>query len=426
MTTPSSAHTATRKLSRLIRIPQSVWRRAAQDHQEKVKTLLKPALFPPNSVSNSGIHRKKRRSQQYQSAEVRRDDGWVTALNPKNPVYNFLIEYYGLKGVKGVKRLARWSPSPNLLLQNQNEYDNLQELFQASRQDFILQQKFEKYRAQDSGILLEGANEEDMASLLHIKGAVWDSNGATYSPSLWYDQRMDLHEMDRRRGSARYPASPFLWYRSILQQTLEAEPILHCHGLHEWAMQYQPDGHPEPPSAKYQAHLPMRVSRQVINDTVERKGISCTHIDALRFFAPAASPLNHHGYSLKRSDQLRLEQPACVHAQMDLLKMTLRLQPFCNADLLRRILELALDARRLDIAASPYDVTAYGMGAVAVETSEGRSQYRKEQQALMERAEPLRKELLHSYNVLLQLAFDEGSVGPDDDKPSAERLGEPE
>jgi hypothetical protein len=33
--------------------------------------------------------------------------------------------------------------------------------------------------------------------------------------------------------------------------------------------------------------------------------------DALRFFAPAAGPLNHHGASLERMDQLRLEQPAC-------------------------------------------------------------------------------------------------------------------
>ena len=53
--------------------------------------------------------------------------------------------------------------------------------------------------------------------------------------------------------------------------------------VHEWAMQYQPDGAPEPPSAKYQAHLPLRVSRETINKVVERKGVHCTHVDALRW-----------------------------------------------------------------------------------------------------------------------------------------------
>ena len=111
-------------------------------------------------------------------------------------------------------------------------------------------------------------------------------------------------------------------------------------------MQYHPKNAPPPPSAKYQGQheLNLRVDRKTINETVERRGISCTHVDALRFFAPAAGPLNHHGSSLERMDQLRLEQPACVHAHMDLLKIALRIQPFCDAGLLRKILRLAMDA----------------------------------------------------------------------------------
>ena len=101
------------------------------------------------------------------------------------------------------------------------------------------------------------------------------------------------------------------------------------------------------------------------------------------------------------------KQPACVHAHMDLLKIGLRLQPFCDAALMRRILQLSMDARRLDVAASPYDATAYGVGIVPIETKEGRAQYRKEQRALMERAAPIRQELLNAYDVLLKLAFDE-------------------
>ena len=95
---------------------------------------------------------------------------------------------------------------------------------------------------------------------------------------------------------------------------------------------------------------------------------------------------------------------------MDLLKIGLRLQPFCDADLMRRVLQISMDARRLDVAASPYDSTAYGVGIVPIETKEGRAQYRAEQRLLMERAKPIREELLEAFNVFLKLAFDEDPV----------------
>jgi len=43
---------------------------------------------------------------------------------------------------------------------------------------------------------------------------------------------------------------------------------------------------------------------------------------------------------------------------MDLLKMALRLQPWLSSELIGDCLEVALDARTLDVAASPYDCTA--------------------------------------------------------------------
>ena len=398
MSTASKTTTATsrRTLSRIIRIPESLWRKAASDHHHKIKELLEePGFILPRDQFLNSSGRKQKKEEKLP------ERGWFGALDPKHPVCNFLIEYYGLKGVKGIKRLARWNPSPNLLLQEQDYYSNLQEFQEASNRYFLSKQQ-QQYKC--SGILLEGVKEDDMAWLLHLKGAIWDedSKGALYSPSLWYEQRINNKE-----GNNNNPAGSFLWNRAIIQQTLQAEPVLHCHGLHEWAMQYKPAGQPDPPSAKYQAHLPLRVSRQIINDTVERKGVSCTHVDALRFFAPAAGPLNHYGFPLKRQDQPRLEQPACVHAQMDLLKMTLRLQPFCNPILLQQVLELSLDSRRLDVGASPYDATAYGVEVIPVETEEGRSQYRKQQRVLMERAEPIREYLLDSYNTFLQTAFGE-------------------
>ena len=47
-----------------------------------------------------------------------------------------------------------------------------------------------------------------------------------------------------------------------------------------------------------------------------------------------------------------------MHAHMDLLKMALRLQPWLCSELIGDCLEVALDARALDVAASPYDCTA--------------------------------------------------------------------
>ena len=54
---------------------------------------------------------------------------------------------------------------------------------------------------------------------------------------------------------------------------------------------------------------------------------------ALRYFAPAAAPLNKQGASLPRAQQMALEQPACVHASMDMLKIALKLQPWVEAEL---------------------------------------------------------------------------------------------
>jgi hypothetical protein len=292
------------------RISATIWRKAAEDHQNRIYELLRPGMTDSSHELNSGKHRRQRRSQQ-PHASTR----W-TGLDPKHPVYNFLIEYYGLKGTKGVKRLARWSPN---------------------------------FCAADSGgVFLEGATAEDMAGTLHLRGAVLAPDGILYNPRTFFEAQGD----DAAKIRA---AAPYLWYRSVLQQTLHAEPVLHCHGLHEWAMQYQPIGAAAPPSARYQSHLPLRVDRAVLNAAVERNGVHCTHVDALRYFAPAASGLNYHGAVLHRSDQLRLEQPACVHAHMDLLKHALRLEPFGGggdgtSNLLPRVLEIALAARSLDVA----------------------------------------------------------------------------
>ena len=217
---------------------------------------------------------------------------------------------------------------------------------------------------------------------------------------------------DERQKQLLKAIAPFQWYASILRTTLDSDPVLHCHGLHEWAMLYHPDGAPPPPSATYQKSLPFRVSRTVINHAVERRGIRCTHVDALRFFAPAAGPLNKHGAELARTDQLLLEQKGCVHAHMDLLKIGLKLGGFIDSQLLVDVLEVALDSRKLDVAASPYDASSFGLEPIPVETSEGRRMYRDEQLRLMKQSEPIRQRLLDAYKVFMTLAFDQRLLGP--------------
>lgn len=378
----------------LIRIPQSIWRQASHRHQEHIHRMLAPGLTAWDNPLNSGLQRN------HPHPNSANDDS-IRALDPRHPIYNFLIEYYGLKGVKGPRRLARWSPSPGILLQD--ETTKIESLEQLDELSSLYTAGGTSSKTSNIGVVLEDVVEDDFADNLHIRGASIEENGdVIYSPSLYFGKGDESRSKDNTRLAA-----PFLWYRSILEQTISSEPILHCYGLHEWAMQYQPENAPPPPSAQYQKHLPLRVSRKIINDTVERKGISCTHVDALRFFAQDALPLNHFGGPLERNDQVRLEQSGCVHAHMDLLKMALKLQSFCDPILLERVLEVALEARTLDVAASPYDASSYGVGVVAVDTPEGRAEYRTKQRALMKRVEPVRQNLLSAYNTLIALAFDD-------------------
>ncbi len=442
---------------KLIILSEKIWREAALKHRKRILSLLQPGLTPLNDQINTGTRRRNGTAKQYV-------DEW-TALDPKNPIYNFLIEYYGVKGSKGPRRLGRWAPDPSLLLGNEDKiadnFDYMQQITNTigaqnemhvdgagggmnEKIDFQVDERIYEAAMEASfglgGILLQGANEDDMGGTLHLRGSIPILNidgghvhegkdldeallstttttgndcnlyGILYNPAIFYNRHKPVETPEDRQQLLK-TMSPFQWYSSILRSTLDSEPILHCHGLHEWAMQYHPEGAPPPPSAKYQSSIPLRVSREVINKTVERKGISCTHVDALRFFAPAAGPLNHHGAELKRTDQLKLEQKACVHAHMDLLKIALKIQPFLNTDLLVDILGIALKARLLDVEASPYDARSYGASVVPVETKEGRKQYRDRQRDLMNETEPVRERLLKAYDDFMALSFAMDSIG---------------
>ena len=383
---------------RIVRLPESVWRTAALEHQQQIYHLLKPGLTDRHTHPiNTGQQRPSPPSHRYDTGDdnhnsnhnkhYNKDVTW-TALDPTNPIYNFLIEYYGIKGVKGVKRLARWSPGLFCHYQMDSEDSS----------NYL-----------GGGVLLEGATERDFSSLLHLRGAIMEDDGILYCPQSYYNEKLidkETDDVNNERPKSIRTVAPFLWYRAVLEQTVTAEPVLYCYGLHEWAMQYQPHGAPPPPSAKYQAHVPLRVSQDTLNAAVERVGTRCTHVDALRYFSPAAASLNFHGEILHRMDQLRLEQPGCVHAHMDLLKIILKIEPFVSATLRSEVLKMAILARKLDIGASPYDVTStYQVEMIPIETEEGRLLYRQRQMELMKLVQPVRQELLQAYDDFLSTTF---------------------
>lgn len=173
---------------------------------------------------------------------------------------------------------------------------------------------------------------------------------------------------------------------TILRATAARPAHLGCLGLHEWAMVYRQ------PEAERRHDLPLRLGPQGTDEVVEAHPVRCTHFDAFRFFTPAARPVNR--LQPTRETQAELEQPGCLHANMDLMRAALTLGPACPGELLLDCVELARDIRVLDMRASPYDVTSLGYRPVAIETAAGRAEYVAAQRAFAERSAPLRERLV--------------------------------
>jgi hypothetical protein len=153
------------------------------------------------------------------------------------------------------------------------------------------------------------------------------------------------------------------------------------------------------------------VSQDELNVTVASLRPRCTHYDAFRFFAPAAVPLNTHHPHPTRRNAADLTQPGCVHASLDLLRQALALFPHLPPDLVHDALELAIQARLLDIRASPYDLSAapdsarrrFDLSPVRVEVAAGRREYQQIQADLARRAAPIRLRLLACYEQAVRL-----------------------
>ena len=176
------------------------------------------------------------------------------------------------------------------------------------------------------------------------------------------------------------------WIGELLMATQDRAPNFACHGLHEWAMVYRGK------EVRHEKTTPLRLPQAEIDALVESRAICCSHHDAFRFFAAEARSMNRLQPVL--DSRISLEQPGCVHANMDLYKWAAKSMPWIGSELLLDCFDLAMELRDLDMRASPYDLTAWGRAPVCIETAEGRRIYEMEQRRLAEKAVPLRERLI--------------------------------
>ncbi len=203
---------------------------------------------------------------------------------------------------------------------------------------------------------------------------------------------MDAEAFMAKRGSA------VDFAEMILSRTLARPGRLGCFGLHEWAMAYRSElnGHRH-------EYLELRLGAEGTDGVVESSRISCTHFDAFRFYQPQAVPLNE--FQPTRETQRDLEQPGCLHANMDVYKWAYKLVPLLPSELVFEAFELAYRIRAMDMQAAPYDLEAWGYEPLRIETPAGRAEYVRRQQAFMTQAQGLRE------RVLAELKAARGSAG---------------
>ena len=196
-----------------------------------------------------------------------------------------------------------------------------------------------------------------------------------------------------------------LWDRlarnlAVLHATAGREIATRCFGMHEWAMV-----HGLAQEQIRHEQVPLRLPAADIVDVVADVGLRCTHFDAYRFFTPSAAARQR---PLTRSGQVDDEQPGCVHTGMDLYRYAYEAAPFVGSDLVVACFRHARAARELDMAASPYDLSEWGLPAVPMETVAGRRDYALRQRDLALAAVPLRRRLIEQLGRTLAWAAQRG------------------
>ncbi len=191
---------------------------------------------------------------------------------------------------------------------------------------------------------------------------------------------MDHEEFASRRKEA-------IDFARIILGTTAARPAqFGCFGLHEWAMVYQADAH----QVRHE-YLDLRLGGAGTDAVVDAAKIRCTHFDAYRFYTPTAAPLNE--LIPTRANQRLMEQPGCLHANMDLYKWAYKLSPLLPSELLMDCFELSWRIRAMDMRASPYDLATWGFTPIPIETPEGKAEYVTQQRQFAAAAAELRTRL---------------------------------
>ncbi|MGH1977437.1 3-methyladenine DNA glycosylase [Rothia sp. L_38] len=262
-----------------------------------------------------------------------------------HPVEDFLFTYYTLKP----GQFMRWHPGAGVILQDAGE-----------RADW----KF--YRAATQ-------QELEEAGLPPAEAAAAAQAGTSVL--------VDTEKFAEARTSA------IDFARIILGETAAKPGFFGCFGLHEWAMAYK-----SVENNIRHDYLELRLGAEGTDRVVESHKIRCSHFDAFRFFMPQAAPMNE--LQPTREQQRNLEQPACLHANMDIYKWAYKLLPLVPSHLVMDCFELAWDVRELDMKTAPYDLRDWGYEPVAIETPQGKAEYVRQQRGFAERSVLLRQRLL--------------------------------
>ena len=321
---------------------------------------------PPTAVVALPADVWRAHARAHRARIARRTDPLVALRmrGEKHPVQDFLFGYY----THSPAALQRWHPGPGVLLADD---DGAAARAEATELGTTPRGEWKHYRRVEAG---------------EVAGAVVDGRPV----GGWL---VDVAAVlaDRASGVA--------FTRELLARTAERAPRLGCFGLHEWAMAYRSDVH-----GVRHSQLPLRLGAEGTDAVVEGSRIRCTHFDAFRFFAPEARDRNEgdDGVLPTRAGMREMEQPGCLHAGMDLYKWAYKLVPVVDSDLLADCFDLAWDIRRLDMEASPYDLTGVGdlsdgrggYAAVRIEEPAGRAEYARRQREFAERGQALRARLL--------------------------------
>jgi hypothetical protein len=187
---------------------------------------------------------------------------------------------------------------------------------------------------------------------------------------------------------------------ALLTATTSRPANFGCFGMHEWAMVYRQTA----PDTRHP--WPLRLGHDGTDEVVESHRIACSHFDAFRFFTAEARPLNT--LSPASHDRPAFEQPACLHAGMDLYKHEFRLAPLVPSELIADCFELARDIRVVDMRAAPYDLSGLLLDhtgevwtPIEIETPGGKHEYVEAQKGFAARGQALRGLLVTACQRLL-------------------------